>query len=236
MHMGLPPSRRGVELQKDLVQRFVHFHNGRLIAAPVTVIGCRKDRHDCLIVAPIVPVHDELVGPADQREGVPFVELLRHVLSKGKAGAAGRNAPPAAIVGVGPEQVAHGALVGDLLDAVELADVIEGINAGGEAAVQTENGVFDEGGEGEVVEEVSKEFPYIGTAVFADAFVVKAVNLSNLSALVVASQYKDAIRVSNFPTDQEGNRFNGVVATIDVITSKEIVGIWGTATNTKEFH
>ena len=62
------------------------------------------------IVTPVVSLHDELVGPGDEREPVGVVERLADVLAEGVAGAAGRDAPATAVVGVGPQEVAHRAL------------------------------------------------------------------------------------------------------------------------------
>ena len=42
--------------------------------------------------------------------------------------------------------------------------------------------------EGQVVEEVGKVLPDIGVSVFAQAFVVKSVNLSDLTRFVVATE------------------------------------------------
>lgn len=55
-------------------------------------------------------LHDQLMGAGHQREAVGVVEGFRDVLSEGVAGAAGGDAPPAAVVGVGPQQVTHRAL------------------------------------------------------------------------------------------------------------------------------
>lgn len=47
--------------------------------------------------------------------------------------------------------------------------------------METEDLVVDEGGEGEVVEEVGKILPDIGVAVLAQALVVEAVDLGDLT-------------------------------------------------------
>ena len=91
-------------------------------------------------------LHDELVGARDEREAVVVVEGLGDVLAEGVARAAGRDAPATAIVRIGPEEVAHGALVRHLLDAVEGADVVEGVYARRETAVGTEDLVVNQGG------------------------------------------------------------------------------------------
>ena len=55
---------------------------------------------------------------ADEGEVVLVVEALDDVRSEKEAGAAGAQAPAVDFVRVGPEEVAHGAFVGDFLFAV----------------------------------------------------------------------------------------------------------------------
>ena len=97
------------------------------------------------------------MGASDQREAVVLVEGLRYILPKGIAGASRRYPPPAAVVGVRPQQIAHGAFVRHLLDAVERTDVVQRIDAGRQPAVEAEDLVIDEGGQGKVIEEIGKE-------------------------------------------------------------------------------
>ena len=76
------------------------------------------------VLRPVVPLHDELMRARNQRQPVVVVERLRYVLAEGVSRAAGRDAPAAPVVRVGPQQIAHRALMGDFLDAVERPDVV----------------------------------------------------------------------------------------------------------------
>ena len=147
-----------------------------------------------------------------------MVEGLGDVLAKSVSSTTRGDSPSAAVVGVRPQQVTHGPLVRHFLDAVEGADVIEGVDAGRQATVQTEDLVVNQGGQGQVVKEVGKELPDVGVAVFPQALVVKAVDLSDLTRLVVSTQDGDALRVSDFESDEQGDRLDRVVASIDVIS------------------
>lgn len=53
--------------------------------------------------------------------------MFGDVLAEGVAGTAGRDTPAAAVVGIGPEEVAHGAFVGDFDYAVDSFDLVERI-------------------------------------------------------------------------------------------------------------
>ena len=74
-------------LLRRLVNRIIHFHNGRLISTTVTIVGSREDRHHTAIMLPLVALHDELVGSRNKVETVDVRELFGDVLAKRVAGA-----------------------------------------------------------------------------------------------------------------------------------------------------
>ena len=78
-----------------------------------------------------------------------MVEVADYVAAEEEAGAAGGEAPAFDLVGVAPEEVAHGAFVGDFLLAVDEADFVDGFDEWGETAVDAEDGAGGGGGWGE---------------------------------------------------------------------------------------
>ncbi len=79
--------------------------------------------------------------------------------------------------GVGPEEVAHGAVVRDLDFAVDGADLVEGVDGWREAAVHAEDGVVDERRETQIVENLRAILPHIHRAVLPKALVVEPIHL-----------------------------------------------------------
>ena len=152
-----------------------------------------------------------------QRQAVVVVEGLGNILAKRVSCATRRYSPTAPVIWVGPKQIAHGSFMWHFLYAVEGPDVVERVNAGGEAAVQTEDLVVNQGGEREVVEEVCEVFPDIGVAVLAEALVVEAVYLSDLAGFVVTAKNGDALGVSDLERDQEGHSLDREIATVNVV-------------------
>ena len=92
--------------------------------------------------------------------------------------------------------------------------MVQGVNAGGETAVETEDLVVHQSCEGQIVKQVSEILPHIGIAVFAQALVIEPVHLqvttlfssvmikgfshlSNLSRLVIATKDGDSFPESN---------------------------------------
>ena len=81
-----------------LFNTVIHFHNGRLVSASVTIIGSRKDRHHCSIVLPLVAFHHQLVRTGNKVQTVNVRELLRNVLAKCVTRSPRGNSPTATVV------------------------------------------------------------------------------------------------------------------------------------------
>lgn len=78
--------------------------------------------------------------------------------------------------------------------------------------MKAEELVLDDSSKREEVEELGETFPDIWVSVFSAALIVETIDLSNLSGLVVASQYGDSIFVPDFEGDQEGDCFHTVMS------------------------
>ena len=157
------------------------------------------------------------MSSGDQSQAIVVVERLRNVLAERVTRATGRDPPATPIIGIRPQEVAHGTLVGDLLDAIQSPNVVQRVDTRRQAAMKTEDLVFDQGGQGEIVEQVGEVLPDVGVAVFAEALVVEAVDLGDLAGLVVPTEDGDALGVSDLEGHEEGDGLDGVVATIDVV-------------------
>lgn len=114
---------------QGVFQVLVNLHDCGLVTTAVAVIRGGKYRNDVSVLTPVVALHDQLVGSGDQSQAVVVVEGFADVLTKRVTSTSWAYAPAASVVGVTPEQVAHGTLVGHLLNSVESADVVESVNA-----------------------------------------------------------------------------------------------------------
>lgn len=90
----------------------------------------------------------------------------------------GRAAPTFRI---GPQQVAHGPVVGHLELAIYGPNLIKGLYAGREAAVHAEDLAVYDGREAEVVKDLCAVAPDGAGPVLAKALVVEAVHLRDLA-------------------------------------------------------
>ena len=202
---------------QGILQMLIDLHYRSLITASVAIVWSGEDGHHVPILAPIVSLHDKLMCARHQCEAIVVVECLGDILTESISCATRADAPSAAIVGVRPQQIAHGTFVGYFLYSVEAADVVEGVDAGGETAVEAENLVIDQCREGQVVKKVGEVFPDISIAIFAQALIVEAVNLGNLAGFVIAAEDGDALGVADFEGDEEGDSFDRVVAAVYII-------------------
>ena len=107
--------------------------------------------------------------------------------------------------------------------AVERPDVVEGVDAGGETAMQTEDLVVDQSGKRQIVEKICEVFPDVRISVLAEALVVETVDLGDLAGLVVTAEDGDALGVPDLERDQEGHCFDREVASVYVIAYAQSV-------------
>jgi len=126
--------------------------------------------------------------------------------------------------------------MGHLLYSVESADVVKGINAGRQAAVQAEDLIVDKGGEREVVEKIREGFPHVGISILSEAFIVESVHLSDLAGFVIATENRNALRIPNLQGDKQSHSLHREIATIDVVAHEEIIGIWVGSANLEQLH
>lgn len=89
-----------VKLQKGIVETIIKFHNSGLVTTAVAVIRRAKDSDHIGLVAPVVPLHYELMGARHQDQAVAVVEGLTDILPKVVACTARREVPARAIVWV----------------------------------------------------------------------------------------------------------------------------------------
>lgn len=187
---------RGREHVEEALPDIADFQDASHITAPVAVVGGAPHRAQVVVVEDLEPLLAELVGAQDVVHLVDGEELLDDAGAERVAGAARRERELVALrVRVGPDEVGHGPFVGDLAEAVDDLDLVDGVDGGREAAVHAEDLVVDDDGEGEEVEHVGEVVPDVGVAVLAGALGVEAVGLGHASRLVVAADQVHAVRV-----------------------------------------
>lgn len=115
------------------------------VAAAIAVVGRRPHRHQLPVEHVLDALVHQLMRPTYQIQLVDLHEVVGDARAKQPAGAA-RTVRPRLdrVLGVGPDQVAEGALVRDLLVAVDHADLVERSDVGAEAAVHAQHVFVDQ--------------------------------------------------------------------------------------------
>jgi len=210
--------RGGVEDVPFSLSGGADLENTSLVSTSVAVVGSAPHGGQPVIEHDHVPFITELVCAENVCHGVDLEELLDDLCAKGVTGSSWTQRELVAVgVRITPNQVGHGTFVRNLSKAVDDLDLIDAMDAGRQTAVDAEDLVVDDAGEGEVVEHVGEVVPNSSVAVLAAAFRVEAVGLGDSSRLVVAADEVDAMRVAEFETDQQRDGFDTEEAAIDVV-------------------
>jgi len=114
-----------------------------LVTTTITIVGSAENGHDVPIMTPIVSIHDELMSAGHKSQAVAVVERFGYILTERITSTSGGDTPSTAVIGVGPEEIAHRPLVGDFLEAIESPDVVEGVDGGAETPVEAKDLAID---------------------------------------------------------------------------------------------
>lgn len=222
-------------LPVHVINLVVDLHYRRLIAATVTIIGSREDRHDHPIVLPLIALHDELMRAGYEVKVVDVRELFGNVLSEGVSGSPWGDSPSASVIGIRPDEVTHGSLMGNLLDTIEIPRMVKGVDAGAQSSVEAEDTIRHDGRHGEVVEGVREVLPDVGIAVFSKALIVKSIYLRNLATLVIAPENGNTVPMTDLEGDEQRDGFQRIISPIDVVAHEQIVRLRTRASDAEEF-
>lgn len=94
--------------------------------------------------------------------------------------------------------------------------------------------IIDRSREWQVVEEVCEQLPHVGIPIFSNALIVETVHLSDLARFVVATQDRHALRIAHLQRDHDGDTLDAVIASVNVVTHKQIVCVRRMTSYTKQ--
>lgn len=105
----------------------------------------------------------------------------------------------------------------NLAEAVNDLDLINRVNARAQTAVYTEDLIINDTAQREIVEHVRKVMPDRRITVLSRALGVEAVGLCDTSALMIASDEMNSVRVSELETYEETDGLNAEESTVHVV-------------------
>ena len=101
--------------------------------------------------------------------------------------------------------------------------------------MDAEDAIVDDGGQREVIEDVSAVSPNIERAVLPQAFIVKSVDLGDLPALVVSSNQRDQIGIADFIGEEQQKGLDAVEAPVHEIAQEKVADARNVAAVFEEF-
>lgn len=126
MHVILRSRSKDIE---EALATIADLEHAGHVAASIAIVGGAPYRAQSVVVEDLESLLTELVGAEDMGHVVDGQEFLHHLGSKGVAGAAGGEGEFVSVgVGVGPDEIGHGAFVGDLAESVYDFDLVYGVD------------------------------------------------------------------------------------------------------------
>nr|POE77548.1 hypothetical protein CFP56_09195 [Quercus suber] len=242
-----------MELLQDLEgaeQGLVDAHHRSSVVEFATVVRGGEECDELTLGEELVAVLDHLMRAAYQIH-VVFLQEARHDVRTEREADTPVVLRPAGdvLVGIGPQQVAEETAVRDLEAALAMShrkasrveglthigrphhasDLLHGVEIGAQATVHRENLLVDDGRNGQAVEAIGKGLPQLDV-VTSLALVVKTVDTVDRSTFMIAAENEEILGIFDLVCQQQADGFQRLLAAVDVITKKEIVGLWGEAT------
>ena len=215
----------GLEDLERTHQSVIDTHHSTSIVKLSTVVGSREDGDELSLGEELISVLDNLMGTTHEIQ-VVFVEELGHnIVSKGERHSAVVLTPPIdVLLGVTPEEITQDTRVGDISRAHDAADLLHGVVFGRKSSVHAKDLLVNDSGDGKAVKAISESLPKLNV-VSSLTLIIEAVYAVNRGTLVVSAQQEKVLRVLDLVREQEADGFQTLLATVDIVTEEEVVGI-----------
>lgn len=174
------------------------------------------------------------MGAANQIQIVLVQELSNNILPKGE-----RDTPVVLtpsidfLVGVRPEEVAQETSIRDICRPDDALHLVQAGELRAETTVHAEDLFIDHCRAGEAVEAVRECLPKLDAEPTL-AFVVEAVDTVDRCAFVVSPEDEEVLGVLDLVRQEEADRFQGLLTTVDVIAQEDVVSLRGEPTVLEE--
>jgi hypothetical protein len=163
----------------------------------MAVVRSTPDSRELASEQDLVAVLAQLMSSVNTGEGVLLEESLAHILSEDVSCTPGRDTESKFVsLRVAPHEVCKRALVRNFLHSENLVDILDLMKGGRETPVDSKDLSVDNGSNGEVVEHVSEELPNFWVSILGLTLSIEAIDLGDLSSLVVATDEGDPLWVA----------------------------------------
>ncbi len=143
--------------------------------------------------------------------------------------------------------------MGHLLLPVNCSDLVKRLDAGREAAMDTENAPVNDGWQAEVVKDFCAIAPHCDAAIFSKTLIVEPIDLCDLSRFVVAPDQCYPVWISDlkwrkmqalaqliwfltyFEGEKEQKSLHWIESSVDEIPHEQVVCVWNITADLEEF-
>lgn len=115
----------------------------------------------------------------------------------------------------------------------DTADLLHRVEVGTKTTVHGKDLLVNNGGNGETVEAVGKCLPELDV-VATLALVVETIDTVDGGTLVIATEDEEVLGVLDLVGEQQADGLQGLLASVDIITEEEVVGLGGESTVLKQ--
>ena len=115
------------------------------------------------------------MSTSDKIDIILMIELVNNVTTEKVTGTTRADTPTVDIIRVAPHQIAHGAIVGHFLLAVQTTDLVQSVDGWREASMHTEYLIVYNGCQCEVIKYLSAIAPNVDRTVLSQALIVEAI-------------------------------------------------------------
>ena len=113
------------------------------------------------------------------------------------------------------------------------ANLLHRVQVGAQTTVHGEDLLVDDGGNRQAVEAIGECLPKLDV-VPSFAFIIETIDSVNGGALVVPTEDEEIFGVLDLVCEEKADGFEGLLATVNVVSEEKVVGFWREATVFKE--
>ena len=166
------------------------------------------------------------MSPTNQIYVVFLIELAHYILSKSET----NTTVIISIVldsslWVWPKQVTQEACVWHISWTDDVLNLVQVFQLWTQTSMHAENFLINQGGHWEGVEDITEYFPK-SDRVSTLALIVETINTIDLCTLVVTSEQEEVLWIFDFVAKEQGHSLNRLLASIDIVSKEQIVGLW----------
>jgi hypothetical protein len=161
-------------------------------------------------------------------------EFLANVFSKNIAGSSCGNSKARLVsFWITPHQISKRSFVRNFLYSIDFINVTNMMQSRRKPSMNSKNLIVNNSTNWKIIKDIRKILPHFWISILLLALRIKSIDLCNLPCFMISSQQTNSVRKPQFQNHQQGNYFNTLRASVNIVSHKKIVGIRNFSSNLK---